>query len=181
MGEIFNNKLFLSADELRSKSWQLAEKVLKDFSPEYLIAIWRGGSVIGMYLHEYFKAAGLSLGHSPLKAASYIGIQERKEVELEGFEHIQEKLKNRGIKRILLVDDVFESGNTMKAIKEKLPDVDVRIATPYWKEDANETDIVPDYYVENLSKKLWIVFPHELQGLNKEEVFFKGVVKSIKQ
>ena len=46
---------------------------------------------------------------------------------------------------------------------------DIRIATAYYKPDSNRTDLVPDYYVHRTDR--WLVFPHELDGLTREEIF----------
>jgi len=171
------NKLYLSANDLREKSWDLVEQIVNArFFPDYLIAVWRGGTVIGMYLHEVFKRLGLKMDHYPIKAGSYSGVRQRSKVVLEGMEVVLRRIKKNNYQNILLVDDVFETGHTLKVIKQRLPAVNVKIAVPYWKEDANETELRPDFYVENLSKKTWIVFPHEFEGLSDEEIKIKGSV-----
>ena len=45
---------------------------------------------------------------------------------------------------------------------------DIRIATPYFKPNKNKTDLRPDYFVHETDE--WLVFPHELKGLTKEEI-----------
>jgi hypothetical protein len=54
---------------------------------------------------------------------------------------------------------------------------DIRIATAWFKPKYNLTDIVPDYY--NNETDQWLVFPHELEGLTREEIFTnkKGMKK----
>ena len=44
----------------------------------------------------------------------------------------------------------------------------VRIACPYYKPQNNKTAFTPDYYLYETSA--WLVFPHELTGLSKEEI-----------
>ena len=53
-----------------------------------------------------------------------------------------------------------------KACKKNTPNI--RIATPYYKPENNQTNRKPDYYLQETSK--WIVFPHELTGLSLEEI-----------
>jgi hypothetical protein len=38
----------------------------------------------------------------------------------------------------------------------------------YYKSSRNRSSLVPDYYV--LDTDRWLVFPHELVGLTKEEI-----------
>jgi hypoxanthine-guanine phosphoribosyltransferase len=45
----------------------------------------------------------------------------------------------------------------------------IKLATIYFKPDQNQTEITPDYYITETDE--WIVFPHELDGLTKEEVY----------
>ena len=77
---------------------------------------------------------------------------------------------------LLIVDDVFDSGSSIKAVIEtlkkrmrrNLPE-EIRIATPWYKPKKNVTDIIPDYYIHETDS--WLIFPHELDGLTREEIF----------
>ena len=73
------------------------------------------------------------------------------------------------------VKDDFDSGRSLEAVivelrrrcRRNLPDK-IRIATIYYKPDRNHSSLVPDYYVRATDK--WLVFPHEVQGLTREEI-----------
>ena len=75
---------------------------------------------------------------------------------------------------VLLVDDVFDSGRSVKAIFEKLEAKTrrnmprMKVATPWYKPAKNVTDITPDYFVHETDA--WLVFPHELVGLTQQEI-----------
>jgi hypothetical protein len=77
--------------------------------------------------------------------------------------------------RVLIVDDVFDTGNTIRAVIDELsrrardntPE-DIRIAVPWFKPTRNETDLVPDYYLHETAE--WLVFPHELDALTADEL-----------
>ena len=76
---------------------------------------------------------------------------------------------------MLLVDDVFDSGRSIKAIFEHLQKKtrrnmpkEIKTACPWYKPSKNVTDIVPDYFLKETDQ--WLVFPHELQGLTVEEI-----------
>ena len=76
---------------------------------------------------------------------------------------------------LLLIDDVFDSGRSLEAAigelslrcRRNMP-TNVRIATVYYKPSRNKTSIVPDYHVRATDE--WLVFPHELRGLTREEI-----------
>ena len=77
--------------------------------------------------------------------------------------------------RLLIVDDVFDTGNTIVAVIEELtrrardntPE-DIRVAVPWYKPARNETDVEPDYFIRETSE--WLVFPHELDALTPDEL-----------
>ena len=76
--------------------------------------------------------------------------------------------------RLLLVDDVFDSGHSINQIitdlqnecQKSIPEI--KIATPYFKPRENQTKIAPDFYLYETED--WLVFPHELGGLSKSEI-----------
>ena len=77
--------------------------------------------------------------------------------------------------KVLLVDDVFDSGRSIQAIldtlskytRRNMPE-DIRVACPWFKPNRNRTELKPDYY--NHETDDWLVFPHELQDLSMDEL-----------
>ena len=75
----------------------------------------------------------------------------------------------------LIVDDVFDTGLSVEAVIEHIkthsrkntPD-EIKIATPYFKPANNKTNFSPEYYIRETDQ--WLIFPHELDGLSKEEI-----------
>jgi hypothetical protein len=76
---------------------------------------------------------------------------------------------------LLLIDDVFDSGRSLEAViaelrrrcRRNLPER-IRIATVYFKPSRNRSSLLPDYYVRATDQ--WLVFPHEVDGLTREEI-----------
>jgi hypoxanthine phosphoribosyltransferase len=138
-----------------------------------IIAIWRGGTPVGMALQEILSYAGLEPDHIAIRTSSYIGVDERGAVAVHGLNYIIKKISHDD--RVLIVDDVFDTGNTIKAVIDELsrrardntPE-DIRIAVPWFKPSRNETDLVPDYYLHETAE--WLVFPHELDALTPDEL-----------
>ena len=77
--------------------------------------------------------------------------------------------------RVLIVDDVFDTGNTIAAVVDEISSrargntpSDIRIAVPWFKPSRNETNLIPDYFLRETAE--WLVFPHELDALTPEEL-----------
>ena len=105
-------KTYLSADEFLRDTWRLAAAVRRSgWRPDVMVALWRGGAPVGVAVHEYLKCAGWSVRHIPLKCASYTGIGENEgEVVFTLGEEVFGML--RPGERVLVVDDVFDTGKT---------------------------------------------------------------------
>ena len=94
-------------------------------------------------------------------------------IRVHGLQYLLENLNADD--RLLLVDDVFNSGYSIEAVITELQQklrlnmpADVRVATPYYKPARNKTVRSPDYYVHEVDE--WLVLPYELQGLSRAEI-----------
>lgn len=164
-------KVYLSADALLRDSWRLAAKVrASGWRPDAVVALWRGGALPGVAVHEFLKATGWGARHMPLKCGSYVAMGESAGVVQ--FSLLDETLASLGPgARALVVDDVFDSGRTIEAVAARMAEagVEARFACVYWKRACNLTRMRPDYFVKELGDE-WIVFPHEMEGLVAEEL-----------
>ena len=169
-----NDKHYLSADDYLRDTWRLAAAVkASGWKPDVLVALWRGGAPVGVAIHEFFKASGWDVRHIPLKCASYTGIGENAgSVEFTCGDIVFGMLRKGD--KVLVVDDVFDTGKTAAAVKAKLDalGVEMRMACVYWKPQKNITALKPDYFVRDVGLD-WIVFPHEIEGLTADEIAVK--------
>jgi hypoxanthine phosphoribosyltransferase len=159
---------FISAEQLLQASVTLALQVVDSgFRPQVLLALWRGGTPVGAAMHEVFVFLGRPCRHAVISSQSYTAPGQQDEVELAGLERLSGLLQDQ--QRILLVDDVFDSGCTMQAVVNAVLDNSgpvaptIRIATPWYKPASNRTALAPDYHLQVTED--WLVFPHELSGL----------------
>ena len=168
------DKTVLSAQDLLEDSFRLALRVLESgFKPTMIIAIWRGGTPVGMAVQEIMSYCGVESDHIAIRTSSYIGVDQRGAVAVHGLNYIIKKICHDD--RVLIVDDVFDTGNTIVAVIEELtkrargntPE-DIRVAVPWYKPSRNETEIEPDYCIRETAE--WLVFPHELDALTPEEL-----------
>jgi hypoxanthine phosphoribosyltransferase len=168
-------KDFISANSLLRDSMQLAMQVLRSgFRPTFLVALWRGGAPIGITVQEVFEYHGVIVDHISIRTSSYLGIDNQaKTVRVHALDYLVSRLEEHD--RLLLIDDVFDSGRSLEAVmtelrqrcRRNLPST-IRIATVYYKPTRNHSSLAPDYFVN--STDTWLVFPHEIQGLSREEI-----------
>ena len=168
------DKTVLSAQDLLEDSFRLGLQVLESgFEPTLIIVIWRGGTPVGMALQEVLAYCGVDSDHIAIRTSSYVGVDERGTVAVHGLNYIIKKICRED--RVLIVDDVFDTGNTIKAVVDEIttrargntPN-EIRVAVPWFKPTRNETDMKPDFFLRETSE--WLVFPHELDALTPEEM-----------
>lgn len=169
------NKYYIELDSLRTDSYALGIQVLEDdFVPDFMVALWRGGAPIGCYMHEVFKYLGYPVDHIAIRTSRYTGIDTVSEsVAVHNLGYLTERVIPTS--KILLVDDVFDSGKSIQAVldtfKQRFGDkcpLDIRVATVYYKPSRNKSELVPQYVIHETND--WIVFPHELEEMSIEEI-----------
>lgn len=169
------NKIVLTAQQLLEDSFRLGAKVLQSgFEPTLIIAIWRGGTPVGMAVQELIGYCGVEADHIAIRTSSYTGVDERAQtVQVHGLHYIVDKITPED--RVLIVDDVFDTGHTICAVIEELQRRardnmadDARVAVPWFKPGRNQTDRIPEYWVHQTEE--WLVFPHELDALTQDEL-----------
>ena len=143
------NKLWYSWEEMRRDVNVLARDIVLDnFDPVVIVGLSRGGLTPGVMLSHWFK--------KPFKSVASA---------LRDFPEWEEYLPRPTDKRVLIVDDICDSGETFHKmanhIIKKANGVDVRFATLWWN---NECDFEPIYYVREIAKdstNTWVHFPWE--------------------
>jgi len=171
-----DDKLFISAEDLLRDSFALGQRILASgFAPSFLVALWRGGAPIGIAVPEYLDHHGVHADHIAIRTSAYAAGVDRPEktVRVHAVDYLVSQLSHED--RLLIIDDVFDSGRSLEAVvdalarrcKRNLP-AQIRIATVYYKPARNRSRLQPDYHLHETDR--WLVFPHELQGLSADEV-----------
>jgi hypoxanthine phosphoribosyltransferase len=168
-------KTYITAQELLESSFQLAYDIYNDgFRPQFIVGIWRGGTPIGIAVQEYFEYKGVNTDHISVRTSSYYGINKQaKKIRVHGLHYLIENANSDDA--LLIVDDVFDSGRSVDALikqiqkqsRQNTPS-DIRVACTWYKPSKCAVDIKPDYFTHESDE--WLVFPHELDGLTKEEI-----------
>ena len=169
------DKHFITAESLLADSFELAARVLASgYRPSFIVALWRGGAPIGIAVQELLEHRGVSTDHIAVRTSSYSGIdKQEKTVRVHAMDYLVSHVTPQD--RLLIVDDVFDSGRSLEAVVDELHrrcpqnhPADVRIATVYYKPSRNRSRLKPDWFVHSTER--WLVFPHELVGLTDEEI-----------
>ena len=170
-----SEKLYLDAQQLLEDSFRLGMQVASSgFHPTFIVAVWRGGAPMGIAIQELLAYRGIETDHIAIRTSSYQQIDQQSEsVQVYSINYLAKKITRDD--RLLIVDDVFDTGRSIDAIIAELTrrarrnvPADIRVAVPYYKPTRNRTSRVPDYYLHETSQ--WLKFPHSLEGLTMEEV-----------
>ena len=168
-------KQYISAAQLLDDSFRLGVKILESgFRPHFIVGIWRGGAPVGITVQELLDFFGIHTDHIAIRTSYYKGIEQRdSRIRVHGLQYVINNVD--ADEGLLIVDDVYDTGLSIEAVVENLrkrarrnTPREIRIATAYYKPGSNRTNRVPDYYIHETDK--WLVFPHELNGLTREEL-----------
>jgi hypoxanthine phosphoribosyltransferase len=168
-------RIYLGAQQLLEDSFRLGARIVASgFRPTLMIAIWRGGAPVGVAVQELLAYCGIETDHIAIRTSSYRGIDGRSdEIQIHGMNYLVKQVRHED--RLLIVDDVFDTGRTIDAVIRNLEirarrntPGDIRVAVPWFKPDRNQTGRAPDYFLHETSD--WLKYPHSLEGLTPAEV-----------
>ncbi|MCW7754334.1 phosphoribosyltransferase [Desulfobotulus sp. H1] len=177
------NKVYISAGQMEQDCWAFAKDLFrKGLNFDLFVGVTRGGAQVSIYMQEVFSVlTGKMKGYATIQARSYEGFFDaRNNVEVDNVESVIRHVKP-GI-RILVIDDIFDRGKTFEAVKDAIirelpyPDVHLSLAALYYKPENSQVSIRPDYFYRIFASRDWLVLPHELDGLTRDEMTAKGFV-----
>ena len=177
---------FLPYDSVRIDALKLAHKIYQQdkFVPDVIYTSLRGGAYMANVISEYYKVA--LKNHKPVLyaavvARSYTDVSQHSAVRIDGWTYSPDYL--RAGDKIMLVDDIFDSGRTLNylvgiLLERGVPRENIKIVVHdykvyKWKE---QLPIQPDYWcrkfeISNPEENNWINYnSHELVGLTHEEL-----------
>jgi len=148
-------KVYYSYEECL-KDCQVLLPKLKEYQPDALIAIARGGLLLGHLLSEALETREIY----SLNSIHYDGTKKLDTFEIFNIPDLSRKHK------IILIDDIVDSGESMveiiKILQEKYPHCEFKVATIFYKPTAL---MQPDFSVKEA--KGWIEFFWEVDLLEK--------------
>jgi hypothetical protein len=163
--------LHVDPDEFLVDAFRLGREVYRTgFRPKHAISIWRGGTPVGLGVDEFFRSRGVQISHTTIATDSYVGIAQQAQVTVKNLEHlVQVVCPEDGL---LIVDDVYESGNTIHKIVELLRTMaranaprEIVVATVHDKPGRHTSSELPLIALRQVDADVWIDYPHELADL----------------
>jgi hypoxanthine phosphoribosyltransferase len=130
----------------------VADKIRNgSFRPDVIVGVSRGGWLPARILSDLLSNPSLT----SVGAELYVGVSERRS-EAVITQPVSADVKG---KKVLIVDEVDDTGKTLELVKEYLTEqgaTAIRIATIYYKPWST---VKPDYFEKETDS--WIVFPWE--------------------
>lgn len=139
--------IFYSYDEFAVDTKKMAKQIKDEFDPEVILAVARGGLTLGHSL-------AVALNNRNLFTLNSIHYEDTNKLDTIQIFNVPDLSKYT---KILLVDDIIDSGESMVEIKRELlkryPNLDIKIATVFYKEKAL---LLPEFKVKEAHD--WIEF-----------------------
>ena len=139
--------IFYSYDEFAVDAKRMAKQIKDEFDPEVILAVARGGLTLGHSLAVALENRNLFT----LNSIHYEDTNKLDTIQIFNVPDLSRYTK------ILLVDDIIDSGESMIEIKRELlkryPNLDIKIATVFYKEKAL---LLPEFKVKEAHD--WVEF-----------------------
>ena len=139
--------IFYSCDEFAIDAKKMAKQIKDEFDPEVILAVARGGLTLGHSL-------AVALENRNLFTLNSIHYEDTNKLDTIQIFNVPDLSKYT---KILLVDDIIDSGESMVEIKRELlkryPNLDIKIATVFYKEKAL---LLPEFKVKEAHD--WVEF-----------------------
>ena len=165
-------KKYITSQKLLNDSFSLAKNIAESaYKPTFILGLWRGGAPIAIAVHEVLEFCKIPCNHYSLRISSYSGIENQApSIKIFGLNDFKSLIKPQD--NLLIVDDVHDTGLSMQTLLDEINSIttvkSTKIAVLYYKPNKSKVDFEPDFYIEKESD--WLVFPHEICGLNKNEL-----------
>ena len=139
--------IFYSYDEFAVDAKKMAKQIKDEFDPEVILAVARGGLTLGHSL-------AVALDNRNLFTLNSIHYEDTNKLDTIQIFNVPDLSRYT---KILLVDDIIDSGESMVEIKRELlkryPNLDIKIATVFYKEKAL---LLPEFKVKEAHD--WVEF-----------------------
>ncbi|ASM39824.1 phosphoribosyltransferase [Campylobacter sp. RM12327] len=139
--------LYYTYEEFAKDVPAMARKIRNEFDPEVILAIARGGMTLGHSLSVALENRNLFA----LNSVHYDGKTKLDTIEIFNIPDLSK------FKRVLISEDIIDSGESMVAVKKRLleiyPHLEIKIATIYYKSKAL---LLPDFTVKEANE--WVEF-----------------------
>ena len=137
-------QVFLSYHDIHTDCIELAKKIKRKYKPEKLILISRGGLIPGSIIANYLGIQDVDV----IALKTYADRKRSKEIK------VYKRIKSE--KKLVVIDDLVDSGETAKIVKEMMPNS--KFVVLYAKTSGKKQ---ADLHLYDFKDKDWLVFPWE--------------------
>lgn len=172
--------IYLSPRDLLLDSIRLGVQISNDdWHPDFMIALWPGGVIAGLPVHEVYKYFLRKNGQNR-RAPDHISIntsstRSSMHSAIVGLNYLEERINEHD--RVLIIDTTFRAGRLVNNVITRLKEVlrrnldhrNVRVASVYYNpEDRSTWTVRPDircphYYVRRVHQE--VVYPANIHKL----------------
>lgn len=147
-------KRFLTFDQVSHHIQEIQNHLTQqNWRPDLVVGVSRGGLVPAVMLSHAYDVKMICLD---------ISLRDKKLVESRGFDQTHD-LASKG-SRVLVVDDINDSGNTIATVRTVLQDLDpdlVKIAVLVNNNDSHQRVDACGLAISKQEDPRWIVYPWE--------------------
>jgi xanthine phosphoribosyltransferase len=151
------NKRFYSYNEFLS-DLDILEEEIKEFNPSSFVAIARGGMSIAHFLAEKLDIRDVFV----INSTSYENNQKLFSPKISNIPNLN------GQKKVLIIDDISDSGETLKEVleilKKNYPKIEFKTLTLFFKENSK---LIPDIKLHKTNE--WVVFFWDKEGQKRSK------------
>ena len=141
-------------------AWQLAQNILaSDFTPTTMLVVARGGLSVAGLLYKHLDVPAVEV----VRCTSYDGEANTGELRMSNVDQGKLQRLNYEGAKILIVDDIYDTGATIAFLKHLLPQADVRAACLINKMHKGRLAAECDFYGAWVPP-VWVLFPWEGKG-----------------
>jgi hypoxanthine phosphoribosyltransferase len=171
----YEGKEYIGAQQFLEDSFGLARLIFdSDFRPTFVISLLRGGTPVANTIIEFFSHKKMPIKKYVATRVSAYNTKNKLKKEVTVFDLSYVVKTIRSVDKLLIVDDVIDTGSSMTKLLEELKKQcgdnfpkNFKIATVYYKPKMAMIE-KPEFCVHETNA--WLVFPHELMGLTEDEI-----------
>ena len=145
-------------DTITRDAKSIATRIKATAKPfDLIIGLLRGGTIPATIISHYLDVPMMCIGVRTYDDQSKTGNVDAYQAAHGDIFNLKSK---RHIRRVLVVDDLADTGDTFKYIKDAYAHLfeEMQTAALYIK---SNTSFVPDFYHEKYDANRWLVFPWE--------------------
>ncbi|AYJ80235.1 nicotinate phosphoribosyltransferase [Aliarcobacter cryaerophilus ATCC 43158] len=151
------NKLYYSYEMCKKDTQKLVD-ISKSFQADAFLSVARGGLTLSHLMSQALDQRNIFT----INSISYDRKNQKDSINIFNIPDL------KSYKKVLIIDDIVDSGKTMieifKILNEKFPNTEFKLATLFYKKTAL---VKPDFYIKQTD--IWIEFFWEVDIQNKEE------------